>query len=470
MRTSRVAIGQLLATPLFLTRTFFHTIKLKIMITQLTKKISCLVVLFFALAKLNAQCSFCFLNLAVNQVSGQCKERVSWHPDTETSTMNYWAIDKSTNSTAWVQIGTVAGSPNTVHPAGYTVTFDDTNPYSLSGTTVGGTVYYRVRAVNTDGLSPQISPIVAKQLPASGCSTTPNPSFCSSTPTMSAPNLITLCDAPASVSLASSSVQTTNWTSSNTAVFTVSSSGLPYGSKITPVATGTATLTATQPYCNRTITKTISVCVCPSTLVAPSGIPTGTLTWATPPNYYGYILNFNTVPGVSSYYMEWWDASANPNVLLNTYTLTGPGQFYYYFPAGRTYKYRIASQSNCGTIGAFSAFSANLLPPAASCANGPISSTLTYTIGCGGGSGCPFTNVSWPAIAGATQYKVEYKIVNTSAGLTGPTGFVYPTSANTTIYYTPLSGAGWTISYRVAAMCSGTYGNFSGWSSNFFLQ
>jgi hypothetical protein len=442
------------------------------MITQLTKKSLCFFIIFFAFTKLNAQCSFCFGSLAVSDLAG-CKEKISWHPDTESSTMSYWAIDRSTNGgSSFVQIGTAPGMPNTVHsdPA-FRVNFTDNNPYSLTGSTPGSTVYYRVRAVNIDGLSNQVSNIVTRTLQSGGCGLGVDNTICNGTPVINAPSNMTLCDPAANAYLTSlTTVQTTNWTSSNPSVLSVTSSGLPYGTKITPVATGIATLTAYLPYCNKTITKTITVCVCPGTIAAPSGIPTGNFAWANPPanTYYGYYLGFNTVPGVSSYYMEWFDVTTNS--LLNTYVLSGPGYFYYYFTAGHTYKFRVAGLASCGSMGPFSAYSANLLPPAASCANGPISSTLTYTIGCGGGSNCPYANTSWPAIATASQYKVEYKIQNVSAGLISTSGTVYPTTANTTVYFTPVSGTGWTLTYRVAAMCSGTYGNFSGWSSNFFIQ
>lgn len=210
------------------------------------------------------------------------------------------------------------------------------------------------------------------------------------------------------------------------------------------------------------------------TFSTPSGVATnltGTIHW--PGSYYGYYLNFTPVPGVTSYLMDWFNVSTNTMVTTNypiTYTGTnGSGNFFYYFSAGYTYKYRLRINHPCGT-GAYSAWSTDLLPPGATCASGPIASTLTQSRGCGSSGPCPYTNLSWPAISGATQYQVEYVIYNASTGQSLPTSYVYPTSSFTSVYYSTLSGTGWYIRYRVRANCGSGYGNYSSWSSNFFLQ
>ncbi len=198
-----------------------------------------------------------------------------------------------------------------------------------------------------------------------------------------------------------------------------------------------------------------------------------------PSSYYGYYINFTPIPGVTTYHMEWFDVTTNS--LLNTYPITYTGTnsvFYYYFTSGHTYRYRLAALSPCGTKGPFSAWSGDMLPPpppAASCATGPYGSTLSQARGCGtSGTGCPYINLSWPAITGAVQYKIEYNVFNTS------TGYTYPTSTSTTSYtsnpvYTSVpipvvSGTGWYLKYRVSVNCGSGFGAFSGWSATFLLQ
>jgi len=234
---------------------------------------------------------------------------------------------------------------------------------------------------------------------------------------------------------------------------------------LTPVADGTLTLTATVTACgqSQTINKNLTVCM------SSSGVATnltGTLSWVGS-SYYGYTLNFTAVPGASSYHMEWFDVTNN--ALLNTYPVPNPGYFYYYFSAGRTYKYRLAVESSCGARGPWSAWSDLLQPPPASCANGPIGSTLSQSPGCNGNP-CSYTNLSWPAISGAMQYKVEYTIANISAGTYLPPTTVYTSNPYISPNYSPLSGTGWTIQYRVAVNCGVSWGNFSGMSVRFFLQ
>jgi len=240
---------------------------------------------------------------------------------------------------------------------------------------------------------------------------------------------------------------------------------------LTRITDGTITLTANVTACGntQTLTKTVYVCS-PPTGVA-TGL-TGTAQWQGT-SYYGYTLNFTPVSGATSYYMEWF--SVTNNSLLNTYTISGPGYFYYYFSSGQTYKYRLAAINSCGAQGPFSDWSVPLYPPAppaASCSSGPIASTLTLYLGCGSGGtpGCPYTNLSWPAISGASQYGIEYIVANVSSGVTMPTSYTTSSTPYPSVGLPALTGTGWTLRYRVRANCSGTWGNYSGWSSNFFLQ
>lgn len=232
---------------------------------------------------------------------------------------------------------------------------------------------------------------------------------------------------------------------------------------------GTVTLTAVVTSCgvSQTITKQISVCT-------PYNLATN-LT-ATPGASYGYYLHFNPVivggnPYIS-YYLDYNDLTTN------TYGTTNMGyspnndysNFFYYLPNNHSFRYRVAPASICGSgAGDYSAWSSPIIPPA-SCANGPISTTLMQSLGCGGSGGCTYTNLSWPAIVGASQYKVNYSIQNVSTGIVGASGIITTSTPNVTVNFPALTGTGWTITYQVAANCSGTFGNYSGYSNRFFIQ
>ncbi len=105
---------------------------------------------------------------------------------------------------------------------------------------------------------------------------------------------------------------------------------------------------------------------------------TGTLAYQG--SYYGYYLNFTPVAGITSYLLEWFDVTTNSDFTTNyPFTYNGTNSFFYYqFSAGHTYKYRVQATNACGA-GPYSAWSGNLLPPAASCSSGPLPSTLTQT-------------------------------------------------------------------------------------------
>ncbi len=193
---------------------------------------------------------------------------------------------------------------------------------------------------------------------------------------------------------------------------------------------------------------------------------TATLSWPSS-NYYGYYLYFSPIPNVTNYYMEWFDITTNS--LLNTYSSIYNGYFYYYFTNGHTYKYRLAATMSCGGFN-FSNWSNPLLPPIATCSSGPLPSTLQQSRGCGNSGNCPYTNLSWPSITGATQYGVEYNVFNTSTGQSLPTGTITDSSPLAGPYYGYLTGTGWYIKYRVRVNCGSGFGNYSGWSATFFLQ
>ncbi len=233
---------------------------------------------------------------------------------------------------------------------------------------------------------------------------------------------------------------------------------------------GSQTIGASVSNYGSTATVNYNNCACMSigTATNPVGTP------ATVNGIFGFYIHFNPVAGATGYVMDWFDVSTNSQQtsgLSVEYNVANvPGNFYYYLQGGHTYKFRIAAIVS-GCQGAWGPYSSNLTVtgPAASCATGPTPSSLNIYLGCASSPGCPYTNFNWPAISGASQYQVEYVIFNAGLGITrSPVSFI--TSLNNTGQgITPVSGSGWAIKYRVKANCSGTWGNYSGWSSNWAL-
>ncbi|RZK97264.1 MAG: hypothetical protein EOO89_33305, partial [Pedobacter sp.] len=143
-------------------------------------------------------------------------------------------------------------------PVNYSYT--DANPYSL-GYSAGSNVLYRVRAITLDGAS-KISPIVSSSLAANTCGLPTTNTYCTGNPVISAPLSMLLCDGTQIVTVTGITAQNATWSSSDPSVFTVTSNGFSAGTKINPIAAGSATLTVYFPLCNLTRTATITVCAC----------------------------------------------------------------------------------------------------------------------------------------------------------------------------------------------------------------
>lgn len=131
-------------------------------------KIAAAVTISLAWYNGKAQCSFCFLTgPAVSGQQGDCSVIISWTTDTQTPSMSYFSIQRSNdgNTSTFVQIGTIPGSPGNSSILPYS--FTDTNPFS-TGAAVGSRVYYRVKAVRNDGTG-QYSNIIASPILNTTC-------------------------------------------------------------------------------------------------------------------------------------------------------------------------------------------------------------------------------------------------------------------------------------------------------------
>lgn len=401
------------------------------------------------------QC-LCLYIVSFSGTRNNCDAVLNWNTASEPP-YSQFAIDRSSDSSAFVQIAVVPGISG--NPAPHQYSFRDSNPYHT-----GQHVYYRIRNINGDGTTVDTSQTIAVNM--GNCTNTSKPTtYCNNGPTeISGPVDSQICDAPQSqgYKLWGGTPQTTNWHSSNTSVADINSLGI-----LTPKGPGTVTLTAHQPYCNRSFTKTIRICPCNSTAVATN--LTGTIGWESP-SFYGYTINFTPVPGATSYGMEWLNVKTNS--LASTNYVSGPGHFFYYFTPGHTYKYRLKSDIFCS---AFSDWSEELEPPPASCSHGPTASTLSQSRGCGSSGNCVYTNFNWPAVNGAKAYRIQYTVYNTLTGATQPEGSTTVAASDAptvywSIYYGSLQGTGWVTQYRVAVECGDTPGNYSGWSVRFPLQ
>lgn len=412
--------------------------------------------LFFISAKnIFAQCQLCYQNFGITHLVA-CNEKLSWKTDAETLSMDYWAIDRSTNNSTWVQIGTVPGQPGNSVP--HTLTFTDTNPYS-TGTAAGSTAFYRVRAVkSTDGVS-NFSPIIPQTLQSPQCSGLPAQNFCSGTPVLSAPNTLLLCNGSANVSITTTSItpQTIQWSSSNSGVLSVAaSSGVFTGATITPVAVGAATITAYLPYCNKTVTKTMAVCACPAVTV-PTSLAYAYV--ASP----GNVVTWSPVANATGYNVEITDNTSGGSPSIVTASTNGVNATSLFLVSGHTYQVRVNAYNACSSSAYTSLITFTFIP----CSLAANQTTFVASNCCGTGVYCSCINMSWAAVAGATQYEVEYKVFNNSGSIYG-SGTLTTTSTSVlgNFSYSP----GLYTHFKVRVKCaSGLWGIYSAFSNTFAL-
>lgn len=393
-----------------------------------------------------AQClCLYFTSFNAQKIQNTCNTKLTWLVADQPPGSSSFAIDRSANGAVFVQVATVPGNPGSTSELGYSYT--DSNPYHTSGI-----VYYRVRFVSNETTIDN-TPISSVNM--GSCISPAKPlQYCSNVPTLSGPSNVTFGTSP-SYGLTGGTPQTVYWSSSNTAIATISNTGT-----LTTVSAGSVVITAKRPYCNDSFSKTVYVCPDLTKLVATN--LTGTLTWLSGGSY-GYQLYFNPPSPAPSYYqMQWSDVTSN--AITGGITITAPGALYSNFTAGHTYKYRLAAYyPSCGA-GPYSAWSALLLPPPCR----PDASAMTVAQNCG--SGC--ATLSWPPVPDAVSYQIQYTIYDPAQASSLPPGNATFSSSSGTISYSLPSSpstSGWVIRYRVATDCGTHFINYCDWSEPFAL-
>jgi hypothetical protein len=243
-----------------------------------------------------------------------------------------------------------------------------------------------------------------------------------------------------------------------------------------PLAAGNNISFTVQAVCRNDVAGALSS---PFSFVAPGSIPAPTNLSAvqgTGSFNYGYHIHY-TPPIVNGSnftagcYMEWFDLTTNTSggtTSIGYSTANDWQNFFYYPPAGHSFKFRLASASPCGP-GYWSAWSA---PQPSNCSLTLDASTFSaYTTNPGsyhnGYETCVFG-----AVANAISYEIESQAFNIS---TGQYQYVMTTNSttNNVNVYTGSSlptNAGWAFHFRVRAKCSNNlWGNYSSWSNNYAL-
>ncbi len=184
----------------------------------------------------------------------------------------------------------------------------------------------------------------------------------------------------------------------------------------------------------------------------------------TPPIIFGNIFT-------GGCYMEWFDLTTNTSGGITNvgYSTVNDWQnFFYYPPAGHSFKFRLAVGSPCGP-GDWSVWSA---PQPSSCNLAVDASTFAaYTTNPGsyhnGYETCVFG-----AVANAISYEIESQAFNISTGQYQYLMTTNSTTNNVNVYTGSSlpTNAGWAFHFRVRAKCTNNlWGAYSAWSANFAL-
>lgn len=228
-----------------------------------------------------------YLTSFTAQKSG-CNVNLQFATDCQSSSLLRIMVQRSTDGINFYEIaqfctgGTCDAVPppiasGTIYPGttvARTYNYTDPNPFSLG---LASDLYYRIRFVGGSFTYSSIEHISATSL--SGC-TYADPGLCNGV--INGPSSVQLCgDATGTYTVTGAIAQTINWSSSNTAVATMS------GNILTPVSTGTTTVSAYLTACNKTITKSVSVVACADTCKNIKIYNTGTVPSGT--SKYGYI-------------------------------------------------------------------------------------------------------------------------------------------------------------------------------------
>jgi hypothetical protein len=181
---------------------------------------------------------------------------------------------------------------------------------------------------------------------------------------------------------------------------------------------------------------------------------------------YGYLLDWEPIPGALSYEIEWYDVTLGSPA--NLFTATNTFYLNTNFTRGHEYKFRVRGrmETSCAIPGNWSEYS-NTLPLPVPFPFSAVAS-LTLTQGCGG-SACNQATLQWKATPGATRYKIEYVVQNAAMGISQPPVTVYSNTPSAIAKYA-VNGAGWTIQYRVSAYTGKGFQPFSERSKRFSIR
>jgi Bacterial Ig-like domain (group 2) len=181
---------------------------------------------------------FCTFSLTKNS----CDITVNWTTETEPTGSSSFTIYRSNDAVTYFPITTVAGNPgSSVHRI---YSYLDATPYNPTH----GPIYYYIKMVSFGTVVAQTNIVVTKTL----CTGTLN---CGNTAVMNGFSSPLAVGGTEQLSLSGPSTQQPiQWTSSNTSVATVSSTGL-----LTAIAPGTVTITGRFVTCNVSVVKTLVV-------------------------------------------------------------------------------------------------------------------------------------------------------------------------------------------------------------------
>lgn len=191
---------------------------------------------------------------------------------------------------------------------------------------------------------------------------------------------------------------------------------------------------------------------------------------------YGYHIHYNPpiINGgifTGGCYLEWFDITTNTSggtTNVGYSTANDWQNFFYYPPAGHSFKFRLAVGTPCGP-GEWSVWSA---PQPSNCSLVVDASTFTAFATNPGSYHNGYETCVFGAVANAISYEIESQAFNIS---TGQYQYVMNTISNTNNVnvYTGSSlpsNAGWAFHFRVRAKCANNlWGNYSSWSNNYAL-